>query len=110
LRDLVGFNSTPTERAIRRAKRDRPIYFVQKGHKDQFIFNADIEDRLEATAKKMRKLLRRSLKSSKRHTRSSKKVWQSWQNTKSISTLRINQKSAGRWWQQEGRDRGQQRG
>jgi len=54
--DVGAAQEDATERAIRRAKRDRPIDFRQKGHEDQFVFNADIEDRLESAAKKMKRL------------------------------------------------------
>jgi len=54
-----------TERAIRRAKRNRPIDFRQKDHKDQFLFNKEIGDRLESATKKMRKVTPTSEKENK---------------------------------------------
>ena len=50
-KDVTAANEDATERALKRAKRDRPIEFKRKGHQEQYIFNEEVEDHLESTAK-----------------------------------------------------------
>ena len=54
--DVATAQEDATERAIKRAKRDRPIEFKRKGHQEQYVFNEEVDDRLEAAAKKIKKL------------------------------------------------------
>ena len=49
-------NKDATERALKRAKRDRPIEFKRKEHQEQYVFNEEVEDHLEAAAKKIKRL------------------------------------------------------
>ena len=44
------------ERALRKAKRGRPMKFRRKGHQEQFEFNEQVEDHLEAASKKIKKI------------------------------------------------------
>ena len=55
-KDVTAAQEDATERAIKRAKRDRPIEFKRKGHQEQYVFNKEVDDRLEAAAKKIKKL------------------------------------------------------
>ena len=55
-KDVAAVNEDATERALKRAKRDRPIEFKRKGHQEQYVFNEEVEDRLEAAAKKIKRL------------------------------------------------------
>ena len=54
--DIATAQEDATERAIKRAKRERPYEFRKKGHQEQFLFNAEVADRVEAAAKKIQKL------------------------------------------------------
>ena len=51
-KDVAAANEDATERA----KRDRPIEFERKGHQEQYVFNEEVEDRLEAATKKIKRL------------------------------------------------------
>ena len=42
------------KRAIKRARREQPMEFKKKGHQEQFSFNTDVADHVEATARKYR--------------------------------------------------------
>jgi len=44
-----------TERALKKAKRDHLLKFRKKGHKEQYLFNAEIVYRIESAAKKTKK-------------------------------------------------------
>lgn len=55
-KDVAAANEDATERALKRAKRDRPIEFKRKGHQEQYVFNEEVDDRLEAAAKKIKRL------------------------------------------------------
>ena len=46
-----------TENALRKATRGRPMEFKQKGHQEEFEFNEQVEDHLEAASKKSRRSL-----------------------------------------------------
>ena len=49
-------NKDATEQALKRAKHDRPIEFKRKGHQEQYVFNEEVEDHLEAAVKKIKRL------------------------------------------------------
>ena len=44
------------QRAIKWAKRERPYEFRKKEHQEQYLFNAEVTDRVETAAKKLQKL------------------------------------------------------
>ena len=54
--DIAAAQEDATERAIKSAKRDHPIEFKRKGHQEQYVFNEEVDDCLEAAAKKIKKL------------------------------------------------------
>ena len=54
--DVATAQEDATKQAIKRAKRERPYEFRKKGHQEQFLFNAEVADRVEAAAKKIQKL------------------------------------------------------
>ena len=43
-KDVAAAQEDATEKAIKRAKRDRPIKFKCKGHQEQYVFNEEVED------------------------------------------------------------------
>ena len=45
-----------TERALKRARKDRPLDFNRKGHEEQFNFNLQVQDNLTAAARQLEKL------------------------------------------------------
>ena len=53
-KEVAASQEDTTERAIKRATRDRPLEYKKKGHKEQYYFNAEVGDRMEAAAKKMK--------------------------------------------------------
>ena len=55
-KDVAAAQEDATERAIKRAKRDRLIEFKRKGHQEQYVFNEEVDDHLEAAVKKIKKL------------------------------------------------------
>ena len=55
-KDVAAAQEDATERALKRAKRDRLIEFKWKGHQEQYEFNEGIKDRLEAVTKKIKRL------------------------------------------------------
>ena len=54
--DVTASQQDATERAIKRAKRDRPYEFRKKGHQEQYLFNAEVADRVETATRKLQKL------------------------------------------------------
>ena len=56
LEDVTAAQAEATERALKKAKQGRPFEFKWKGHQEQYSFNEEVEDRLEAAAKKIKKL------------------------------------------------------
>ena len=54
--DVTRAQEDATERAIKRARRERPMEFKKKGHQEQFSFNAEVADHVEAASRKIRKL------------------------------------------------------
>ena len=54
--DVASGQEDATERAVKRAKRERPYEFRKKGHQEQYLFNAEVTDRVETAAKKLQKL------------------------------------------------------
>jgi len=54
--DMTAAQEDATERALKRSRRDRPTEFNRRGHKEQFDFNEEVDDRLDAAARKMRRL------------------------------------------------------
>ena len=52
---VIVVNEDATERALKRAKHDRLIEFKRKGHQEQCVFNEEVEDHLEAAAKKIKR-------------------------------------------------------
>ena len=79
-------------RAIRRVKWDQPIEFWQKGHEDQFFFNAD---RFETATKKMNLA---TDKESKVLQEAYDELKEGISNARNISALRISPRLAGGWW------------
>ena len=63
--DVAASQEDATERALKRAKRDRPLEFRKKGHEEQYLFNAEISDRIESAAKKIKKITAPSEKDAK---------------------------------------------
>ena len=63
--DVATAQEDATERAIKRAKRERPYEFRKKGHQEQFLFNTEVADRVEAAAKKLQKLTPADVKQKK---------------------------------------------
>ena len=55
-KDAAAAQQDATERALRKAKRGRPMEFKRKGHQEQFEFNELVEDHLEAASKKIKKI------------------------------------------------------
>ena len=55
-KDVTAAQAEATERVLKKAKRGRPVEFKRKGHQEQYSFNEEVEDRLEAAAKKIKKL------------------------------------------------------
>ena len=53
---MAAAQQDATERALRKAKRGRPMEFRRKGHQEQFEFNEQVEDHLEAASKKIKKI------------------------------------------------------
>ena len=53
-KEVAAFQEDATERATKRAKQDRPLKFKKKGHEEQYYFNAQVGDRMEAAAKKIK--------------------------------------------------------
>ena len=54
--DFTATQKDVTERALKKAQRERPYEFCRKGHKEQFAFNAEVGDRIDPAARKMSKL------------------------------------------------------
>ena len=54
--DVAASHEDATERALKRVKRDRPLEFKRKGHEEQYVFNAEIGDRIEAAVRKIKKI------------------------------------------------------
>jgi len=54
--DFTRAQEDATERAIKRAKRERPLEFKNKGHREQFSFNSEVADHVDAAARKLQKL------------------------------------------------------
>ena len=54
--NVTASQQDTTERAIKRAKRDRPYEFRTKGHQEQYLFNAEFADRVETATSKLQKL------------------------------------------------------
>ena len=48
--DMAASQEDATERALKRARRDHPLEFKKKG---QYLFNTEVWDKIESTAKKM---------------------------------------------------------
>ena len=63
--DVATAQEDATERAIKRAKRDRPYEFRRRGHQEQFMFNAEVADIVEAATKKSQKLAPADVKQKK---------------------------------------------
>ena len=55
-KDVTAAQAEATERALKKAKRGRSVEFKRKGHQEQYSFNEEVADRLEAAAKKIKKL------------------------------------------------------
>ena len=55
-KDVAAAQQDETERALRKAKRGRLMEFRRKGHQEQFEFNEQVEDHLEAASKKIKKI------------------------------------------------------
>ena len=54
--NVTASQQDTTERAIKRAKRDRPYEFRKKGHQEQYLFNAEVADGVETATSKLQKL------------------------------------------------------
>ena len=54
--DVAATQEDVTERMLRQARRDRLYEFQRKGHEEQFAFNKEVGDRIEAAAKRLSKL------------------------------------------------------
>jgi len=52
--DMTASQEDATKRALKRSRRDRPTEFNRRGHKEQFDFNEEVDNRLDAATKKMR--------------------------------------------------------
>ena len=51
-KDVATAQEDATERATKRPNRDCPVEFKWKGHQEQYVFNKEVEDHLEAAAKR----------------------------------------------------------
>ena len=56
-KDVTAAQAEATEQALKKAKRGCPVEFKRKGHQEQYSFNEQVEDLLEAAAKKKIKKL-----------------------------------------------------
>ena len=56
-KDVTAAQAEATERVLKKAKRGCAVEFKRKGHQEQYSFNEEVEDRLEAAAKKIKKLV-----------------------------------------------------
>ena len=65
-KDVTAAQAEATERALKKAKQGRPVEFKWKGHQEQYSFNEEVEDRLEAAAKKIKKLAQWQMKATQR--------------------------------------------
>jgi len=54
--DVAKAQEDATEQAIKRARRERPMEFKKKGQQEQFSFNAEVTEHVEAAARKIQKL------------------------------------------------------
>ena len=101
-KDIAAAQEDATEHALKKAKRDRPIEFKQKGHQEQYEFNEGVKDRLEAATKKIERLVPGVLdgdtKKFRRLWMSSKKVSMLLLKGKSTSSSWINPNITGGWW------------
>ena len=43
---MAASQEDATKRALKRAKRDHPLEFKKKGHEEQYLFNAEVVDRI----------------------------------------------------------------
>ena len=51
-KDVATAQEDATERATKRPNRNCPVEFKWKGHQEQYVFNKEVEDHLEAAAKR----------------------------------------------------------
>ena len=54
--DVTASQQDATERAIKRAKQDHPYEFRKKSHQEQYLFNAEVAERVEMATRKLQKL------------------------------------------------------
>jgi len=54
--DVAQAQEDATDRAIKRAKRERPPEFKFKGHQEQFVHNEEAADHVDSATKKLQKL------------------------------------------------------
>jgi len=55
-KNVVAAQEDATERAIKRARRERPLEFKNRAHQEQFSFNSEVADHVGAAARKIQKL------------------------------------------------------
>jgi len=51
--DVVSFLEDAMERALKQARQYCPLEFRRKVHEEQYLFNAEVGDRIESAAKKI---------------------------------------------------------
>ena len=54
--DVKSSNQDAAERAVKKAKRERPLEFKRKGHEEQFYFNQDVGDCIAAATRHLGKI------------------------------------------------------
>ena len=100
-KDVAAAQQDATERALRKAKRGRSMEFKRKGHQEQFEFNEQVEDHLEAASKKIKKIATPGDNDSKRFLKRWKryrKVWMWSQKGKSTLESLTNLSTTGGQW------------
>ena len=100
--DVATAQEDATERAIKRAKRDRPYEFRRKGHQEQFMFNEEVADRVEAAAKKIQKLAPADVKQKKTVDEALEELKEGASAiAKRQKHIRISDQSEYHWWMVE---------